>query len=648
MCGIAGILSSCEADNQNVVADMANTLLHRGPDAGETWVDASAGIAISHRRLSILDLSPQGAQPMVSPDGRYIISYNGEIYNHIELRRNIEKHISCQWRGHSDTEVLLASIETWGIEKTLKLANGMFAFALWDRESRTLTLARDRIGEKPLYLGWIGNQIAFASELKALRQVPGWEGKINRLAVGYLLRFGFVPAPLSIYQGIYKLPQAHYIQLTQSDTDTIPSAEIFQDRCTCYWNLSEIVLSGINNPLAIDETAAINELDELLSESIRLRMVADVPVGALLSGGIDSSLVTAIMQHNSAHPIRTFTIGFEDSLYDEAKFSRPVAMHLGCDHTAVTLCPQDALKIIPNLHDIYNEPFADPSQIPTILVAAIARREVTVGLSGDGGDELFGGYARYRIGKNIWSALRWVPPSVRITTGKWLTKSIGEKRLFPCANRTKQLAFKFWRLGKRISVNNFESYYANLLALSLCQVTPPDDWPVSLPILHRKNFAPNGLDIDQHMMYVDQVSYLPDNILVKSDRASMAASLELRIPLLDHRIVEFSWRMPAHLRRDEKGGKSLLRQLLYRYVPKELIDRPKKGFDIPIDDWLRGPLREWLQDLLSLNVIRGSEYLNSKMVRFLVNEHLSGHGNHGYSLWPILMFQSWLTRQSSP
>jgi len=644
VCGIAGILNFFQSDDKRLVEEMANSFIHRGPDAGGEWVDADSGIAISHRRLSILDLSNQGAQPMVSTSGRYILSYNGEIYNFKELRQLLDQNFNPVWRGHSDTEILLASLEAQGIKETLKYINGMFAFALWDRNTRTLTLARDRMGEKPLYIGWIRKKIIFSSELKAFNILPDWQRDINEQAVGHLLRFGFVPGPLSIFNSIFKLPQAHYIQLEKKDIELVPSLNEFQKRCQCYWKINTIVSEGTKYHLPPNRKMAINTLDDILTETIAQKMVADVPVGALLSGGIDSSLVTAIMQKNSSRPVKTFTIGFEDTIYDEAKFSKQVSKHLGCDHTEVTLLPKKALDIIPQLPEIYSEPFADPSQIPTALVSSIARQNVTVALSGDGGDELFGGYARYFTSHNIWNILKWYPTFFRKRIGSWLINLNCKNHGLFETGKNRMLCFRLQRLGKRISVDNFEEYYGNMLALSHQRVITNNNCPILPSIIISPTFYPCGLDLEQKMMYIDQTSYLPDNILVKSDRASMASSLELRIPLLDKKIVEFSWKIPQQLRRDREGGKSLLRQLLYRYVPKDLVNRPKKGFDVPLDDWLRGPLREWMLDILSAKDLKENSFINEKIVSSLIEEHISGQANYGYSLWPIIMFQAWLKK----
>lgn len=645
MCGIAGILSENSHKNAYFVNQMAQRLRHRGPDSHGAWIDSQAGIALSHRRLAILDLSSHGAQPMESPQGRFVISYNGEIYNHTALKNRVEEVKETSWRGHSDTEILLAAIETFGIQKALEYANGMFAFALWDKESRTLTLARDRMGEKPLYVGWVSDSIAFCSEPSAFRCLPDWTGEIDEPALGHLLRYGFIPAPLSIFKKIYKLPPAHVIQLSSQDCATHLSPDAFTDRCQCYWDLSHLVANFSDEDRTLVESEALANLDSLFAENIRMRMVADVPLGSLLSGGIDSSLVTAIMQAHSSRPVKTFSIGFQETAFDEARHAKQVATHLGCDHTEVILSPQDALDIIPTLPEIYSEPFADASQIPTALVSTVARHSVTVALSGDGGDELFGGYARYQTSLRFWRVFGQLPPKMRVALGNTLSNTVANSLAFLTGAREPLSKFKFWRLGRRLAANDFDSYYANLLSLSLIPTTSTD-WPNSLPILCNHFSIPTGLDLEQRMMFIDQVSYLPDDILVKSDRASMAASLELRIPFLDHKVVEFAWSLPPHLRRRGQEGKWLLRQLLYKYVPEHLVKRPKKGFDIPLDEWLRGPLRAWMQDLTTVKSLDHG-FLDKVTVTSLVRQHLSGQANHGYTLWPVLMFQAWLFHRTT-
>ena len=629
MCGIAGILAPSAFPLEPNLAAMADALRHRGPDADGIWSDGEAGIGFAHRRLSILDLSPHGAQPMVSASGRFVLCYNGEIYNHAALRRDLEAGGTIAWRGHSDTEVLLEAIERWGVRATLEQCNGMFAFAAWDRRQRTLTLARDRLGEKPLYIGRVGGVLAFASELKALRRLPGWQETVDRQALAELLRFGFIPAPRSIQAGVFKLPAASLITFGAEDAASPLALGDFAARAEKYWDLPTIAAAGAADPFAGDEAEAATQLEALLGDAVRLRMEADVPIGAMLSGGIDSSLVAALMQKASPRPVRTFTIGFGDSRFDEARHARRVAAHLGTEHTELHLTPDRALEAIPRLPEVYDEPFADPSQLPTLLVCEMARRHVTVALSGDGGDELFFGYARYADALHTWRRIGgWPAGARRAAAGglRALGGAVGDG-----------LGFRLRRFGQRIDAADFDAYYANLLSLSLTPTAA--EWPVGLPVL--PSIPPGLADPAQRMMLADQLAYLPEDILTKTDRASMAASLELRVPLLDPRVVEFAWRLPAAQRWDGRRGKRLLRQLLYRLVPRDIVDRPKQGFEIPVDDWLRGPLRAWMQDLLDPSALRGAGLLDAGAVSGLVGEHLSGRGNNGYALWPVLVFEAW-------
>jgi asparagine synthase (glutamine-hydrolysing) len=635
MCGIAGILAlSGDIRVYPLLTAMADSLQHRGPDAGNVWADAEAGIGFAHRRLSILDLSAQGAQPMVSASGRFVLCYNGEIYNYSSLRREIEASRTIAWRGHSDTEVLIEAIEQWGVNGALSRSIGMYAFAVWDRAQRALTLARDRMGEKPLYVGRIGGVLAFASELKALRRLPGWRQTVDRQALAQLLCFGYVPAPLSIHEGVFKLPAATTITFVPADVSASLSLAAFVSRAKPYWDLATVAEDGAADTFP-DEAVAMATLEPLLADAVRLRMEADVPVGALLSGGIDSALVTALMQRASARPVRTFTIGFCEGRFDEARYAGQVAAHLGTDHTELHLTPNRALEVIPRLPGVYDEPFADASQIPTLLVSAIAREHVTVALSGDGGDELFFGYGRYADALRIW---RWIggwPAWVRHAMAAGLS----------AAGRAAGGGggFRLRRLGWRIDATDFDDYYENLLSLSLTP-TAASGWPSGLP--GDPKIPACLMDPGRRMMFADQRSYLPEDILTKTDRASMAASLELRVPLLDHRVVEFAWRLPQRCLWDGRVGKALLRRMLYRMVPRELVDRPKQGFDIPIDDWLRGPLHEWMLDLLDPVPLGNAELLDATAVSALVAEHLSGRGNHGYALWPALMFEAWRRSQS--
>ncbi len=631
MCGITGILAPAAFPFEPTLAAMAEALRHRGPDGKGIWADKESGIGFAHRRLSIVDLSPQGAQPMVSASGRFVLCYNGEIYNHLALRRDLKAATGIIWKGHSDTEVLLEAIERWGIRSTLERSNGMFAFAVWDRRQQTLTLARDRLGEKPLYVGQFGSVLAFASELKALRQLPGWRESVDRQALAELLRFGYIPAPRSIQAGVFKLPAASLITFRAADAAAPLALNDFSVRATKYWDLPAIAAAGAANPFAGNEEEISTQLEALLDDAVRLRMEADVPVGTMLSGGVDSSLVAALMQKASPRPIKTFTIGFGDRRFDEARHARLVAAHLGAEHTELHLTPEHALEAIPRLTDVYDEPFADPSQLPTLLVCEMARQKVTVALSGDGGDELFFGYRRYHDALRTWRHI-----------GNW---SAGSRHALATVIRAGSriggnMGFRLGRLGQRIDAVNFDAYYTNLLSLSPHPTTA--NWPNDLP--GKPIFPPGFTAPGSRMMLADQLGYLPENILVKTDRASMAASLELRVPLIDHRLLEFAWQLPERYRWDGVNGKLLLRRLLYRLLPRELVDRPKQGFETPLDDWLRGPLREWVNDLLNPATLRAEGLLNATVVSALVTEHLSGRSNNGYALWPVLMFEVWRRR----
>lgn len=636
MCGIAGVLGYQSADLAFILKSMATPMSHRGPDASGIWTDAPAGVGLAHRRLSILDLSAQGSQPMVSDSGRYIISYNGEVYNHRELRAELDKRRTTPWRGHSDTEILLSAIEHWGVRTSLERSNGMFAFAVWDRQERKLTLARDRMGEKPLYLGWVGPTFGFASELRALRRLPEWTNTIDRQALGFLLRFGYVPAPLSIHRGIFKLPAATFITIDEDQAVSPLDLHEFVALLECYWSLPRVAADGLDKPFPGDDLEAMDTLQALLEDAVRIRMVADVPVGSMLSGGIDSSLISALMQRQSAKPVSTFTIGFREDQFDEAKHARKIADHIGSDHTEYTLLPERSLDVIPQLPEIYDEPFGDPSQLPTILVSAIARQHVTVALSGDGGDELFHGYGRYFDAHRIWRFIGCCPGNVRARLAAMVSG------LFPLGAALGGLGFRVGRLAKRIEARTFDEFYGNLLSLSL-SATASMGWPKAIPGAPIWPAIPRQLEQPAlRMMYTDQSLYLPENILTKVDRASMASSLELRVPLLDHRVVEFSWKVPQGLRFDGREGKVLLRRILHRLVPRHMVERPKHGFEIPLDEWLRKPLRNWMLDLLDPAALVRDGFMDGETVTNLVNEHVTGRGNHGYALWPALMFQAWL------
>ena len=643
MCGIVGFLGGSDIESfPNHLDRMARRLVHRGPDSGDIWLNYDSKIGLAQRRLSIIDLSPAGHQPMHSPCGRYVLVYNGEIYNHSDLRVDLETESGgFNWRGHSDTETLLAALCHWGIQVALTRLNGMFAFALWDTLERRLFLARDRMGEKPLYYGRIGNTFIFASELKALTVHPNWNGKVDRNALALYMRHNYVPTPFSIYEGIFKLPPAHFIA-------------IGEDGCSlsepvCYWKLSEIAVSTSNLASAKPNTLA-NELDTLLRDSVRLRMEADVPLGAFLSGGYDSSTVVALMQAQSMNSVKTFSIGFAEESYNEARDARAVAEHLGTDHTELYITPDEAMTAIPRLPIIYDEPFSDSSQIATLLVSQLARQQVTVSLSGDGGDELFCGYNRYVLGYQAWQRLNHLSPAIRRAISWALSRVSGSylDKLQGRLPRRLQLSSLSDRLLKLADVlthqDGFEFYRAlishwkNPSEIVLNSIEPDT-------LLSKNDRLPSFSDMRDSMMYLDTMAYLPDDILTKVDRASMAVSLEARVPLLDHRLVEFAWRVPIQYKYRYGKGKWLLRQVLYRYVPQELVDRPKMGFGVPIEDWLRGPLREWAESLLSEQRLKEDGFFNPTPIRKMWQEHITAKRRWHYYLWDVLMFQSWLHEQ---
>jgi asparagine synthase (glutamine-hydrolysing) len=622
---------------------MADRIAHRGPDDSGVWIDAQAGLALAHRRLSIVDLSAAGHQPMLSASGRFVLAYNGEVYNHLDLRRELDAAGTAPpWRGYSDTETLLACIEAWGVEATLKRSVGMFAFALWDRHARTLVLARDRAGEKPLYYGWQGDTFLFGSELKALRAHPAFNAAVDRGALALLLRHNYVPAPYSIHQGIFKLPPGTWLTLKPGERDANPQA---------YWSLVEVAERGMADPFADGDAEAVDELSRLMGKAVAGQQVADVPLGALLSGGIDSSLVTALMQAQGRGRVRTFTIGFDEQAYDEATHARAVADHLGTEHTELRLSASDALGLIPQLPSMYDEPFADSSQLPTHLVMQLARQHVTVALSGDAGDEFFGGYNRYFLGPRAWRRIGWMPAPLRHAVGAALTALPAHTLnalAGPLARRlgVAQPGDKAHKLGRRLAkVSDMDDLFVSLVK----------EWPDAEGMVVDGHIPPNLLDNRSawpkledpvaRMMALDGLTYLPDDILAKVDRASMAVSLETRAPFLDRDVMEFAWRLPMHMKLRDGKGKWILRQLLDRHVPRALIDRPKMGFGIPLDQWLRGPLREWAGGLLAEDRLRREGYLRPEAITRTWQAHQRGEGSFGYRLWSVLMFQAWLEEQ---
>lgn len=744
MCGIVGFMSVGSSIRRSVanpvLRDMADAVVTRGPDDAGYWVD-EAGVALGHRRLSVLDLSETGAQPMLSTCGRYVIVFNGEIYNHLELRREldrrnldglmskssrslqsetlmgevseIDKHeiepdrcrqpknavedesgddaakaevmndanvsvahagvhdqavqsigkdvlwipgesaalatMPFSWRGHSDTETLLAGFAVWGVRATVERCIGMFAFAVWDRAERTLTLGRDRLGEKPLYYGWQGSGeeacFLFGSDLRAIKVHPIFSGIINRDALALYMRHNAVAAPHSIYRGISKLNPGCLLSVSLRQRE--PKIEK-------YWSLPQVAENGVATPFAGSEAEAVDALEALLKDAVRQQMVADVPLGAFLSGGIDSSTVVALMQAQSQRPIKTFSIGFNEDGYNEAVHAKAVAHHLGTDHTELYVTPRDALDVIPKLPTLYSEPFSDCSQIPTFLAAKLARRQVVVSLSGDAGDELFCGYTRYPLTIDLWRKMRRLPRPLRkvgaagirmVPPRGWNALLTAVRPVLPAMLRQHQVGAK---LHKGAEILDSES--VDELNLRMLTHWEPGDVVLGAeePLTHLrgKPLALTGLDAMQRMMALDMITYLPDDILVKVDRAAMGVSLETRVPFLDHRVVEFAWRLPQSMKFSAGNGKRILRQVLYRHVPKTMVERPKMGFDVPIDAWLRGPLKDWAEDLLSESRLRRQGYFNPAPIRKKWIEHLSGQHNWKQHLWGILMFQVWLDMQT--
>jgi asparagine synthase (glutamine-hydrolysing) len=661
MCGITGFMQSRSFSGEMarvIASQMAERIAHRGPDDSGIWLDDIAGVAMAHQRLSIVDLSPAGSQPMISTSGRYVIVFNGEIYNHLELRcelemaaqlnsSTVEVSAKVNWRGHSDTETLLAGFEAWGIEATLKKTVGMFAIALWDREEKLLTLARDRVGEKPLYYGFQNKTFLFGSELKALKAHPDFVGEIDRDVLCLYLRHCYIPSPHSIYKGIHKLLPGTFLQV---GLDAGESSKPLTPKV--YWSMTEVALRGVANPFEGIDADAIAALDKQLKQSIGLQMVADVPLGAFLSGGVDSSSVVALMQAQSMRPVKTFSIGFEEKGYNEAEYAKAVAQHLGTDHTELYVSSAEAMTVIQSLGKIYDEPFADSSQIPTFLVSQMANQHVTVSLSGDAGDELFCGYNRYLLA-DTWRKIEHVPFGLRKSAGYLIKKlspatwdaifqQIGKVKKFP-SNMGDRIEKLSNRLEKVDGVN--ELYYSlvseiDYPELAVIGSTETKSW------LMQVGMASYFEDAKQHMMLMDAMTYLPDDILVKVDRAAMANSLETRVPFLDHRVVELAWRFPMAMKLREDKTKWILRQVLYQYVPQHLIERPKAGFSIPLNDWLCGPLRDWVENLLDEQRLRNEGFFNADFVRAIWKAHLMGRRNHQSLLWSILMFQTWLTESN--
>jgi asparagine synthase (glutamine-hydrolysing) len=634
MCGFAGLLhrtaSQSAEELTETITRMTASLVHRGPDDEGIWVDAAVGLALGHRRLAVVDLSAAGHQPMSSACGRYVVVFNGEIYNHQALRRQLERAAVLHWRGQSDTETLLACVVHWGLPETLQRVVGMFALALYDRELDTLMLARDRLGEKPLYYGWQGGIFLFGSELKAFKRHPAFRAAIDRNALDRMLRTGYVAAPHTIYQGVHKVLPGTWLKLDSMRGEA---------RIQSYWSGRQIVEAGLAAPFTGSAAEAVDQLDARLRQSIQDQQVADVPLGAFLSGGYDSSAVVALMQAQSMVPVKTFTIGFEDGRYDESGYAAAVARHLGTEHTALRMTPEDALAVIPRLPVFYDEPFADPSQIPTFLVSQLARRQVTVSLSGDGGDELFGGYDRYFRARKLWNLIHRLPAPVRST----LTRAIGGVPVEAWHRVTGhgQTGERLQKLAGLLGVSSPDVFYESFNA----------HWPATDHLVHgsdhslNRGFACPAGDFENNMMYRDLMAYLPDDLLVKLDRAAMAVSLETRVPLLDHRIVEWAWHIPLSLKIRQGEGKWIMKQLVHRYIPRALVERPKMGFGIPLETWLRGCLRDWAESLLNENRLIREGYLVVPLIRRRWEQHRDGQRNGSYALWNVLMFQAWLEAQ---
>ena len=648
MCGIAGFVGGRWSSRGEITATltrMNSCIRHRGPDHSNIWIDEAARVAFAHNRLAIVDLSPAGNQPMTSPSDRYVIIYNGELYNHHEVRDELmQSGMAVPWKGHSDTETLLAAIDTWGIRRALERSTGMFAFALWDKVERTLTLARDRLGEKPLYYGRQepDGPFLFGSELKALAIHPQFEREVDRRALTLLLRYNDIPAPFSIYRGIGKLPPGTILTLHSGDSEPMINE---------YWSGAAVAEAGVRDPLHLSDADALDELEQRLQTAIGRQMIADVPIGAFLSGGVDSSTVVALMQKLSSRPVKTFTIGFHEAEFNEAEHAKAVARHLGTEHTELYVTPDEARAVIPKLPHLYDEPFADSSQIPTHLVSALARQHVTVSLSGDGGDELFGGYNRYLLTSELWGKISIIPKALRAAAARaitfvpasaWTKFGIAASGVLPQIAKVNRLGDKVHKGAPLLQSESVAELYGGMLSLwrdpeaVVIGATEPRSQATGLtqPL--------TGLGPIERMMALDMLGYLPDDILVKVDRAAMAVSLETRVPYLDHHLVEFAWRLPFDMK--IRGGQSkwILRQLLYRYVPKSLIERPKMGFGIPIGDWLRGPLRDWADALLEENRLRREGYFRPEPILQMWQAHASGKVNEEYRLWGVLMFQSWL------
>ena len=639
MCGIAGVFThNAEVRNLGLASmakGMSDIMEHRGPDDQGVWCDQDAGIALSHRRLSIIDCSPAGHQPMISASGRYVISYNGEIYNYAEIAADLLK-AGHEVKGGSDTAVLLEACAAWGVEKTVTRCIGMFAFALWDREAQSLTLVRDRVGIKPLYWSKTQNTYLFASELKALRATQVLNEDIDRDSLASYLRHAYVPGPHTIFKNVYKLPPGHILTLRAGEEPALHQ----------YWDVRTIARTGYENPYIGTFEEAVEQLEIHLTDAVKKRMVADVPLGAFLSGGIDSSVVVALMQTVSERPVKSFSIGFHEKTFDESAHAKAIADHLGTDHTELFVTPHDARNIIPELPRWYDEPFADSSQIPTLLLSRLTREHVTVALSGDGGDEVFAGYNRYFWATRIWDSAKNVPSVVRSMAAS-LIKTLppagwdGLGNLIPTNRIPPQFGDKLHKIADILGADSIDAVYRRLVSQWPDPAVAILNGTEHKGLLWDETTVQDRPDAIGRMQMLDMLTYLSDDILTKVDRASMAASLEARVPLLDHRVVEYAWTLPRDFMVRDGQGKAVLRNVLYRHVPRSLMERPKMGFGVPIGDWLRGDLRDWAESLLSEQRLRDDGYLNVSAVRKMWREHLSGNRNWQYALWTVLMFQGW-------
>ena len=644
MCGIVGFIEGSEvrrSDRDAVARAMIASLQHRGPDDDGVWADDQAGVVFGHRRLSIVDLSAAGHQPMVSHDGRYVLTYNGEVYGYAALRAELQAR-GVRFTGHSDTEVLLESIAAFGVEATIPRLIGMFALAVWDRKDRTLKLVRDRLGIKPLYWGKFGNLFLFGSELKALRAHPGWTPRIDRGAIALYLRHSYIPAPRTIYEGVHKLEPGKILTLPWHGEPSVAA----------YWDAREVALQGMAKPLQASDSELADQLETLVIDAVRVRMITDVPFGALLSGGVDSSTVVALMQAANVGRVKTFTVGFDQTGYDESSHAEKIAKHLGTEHHTLSVSPRQALDVIPRLPDMYDEPFADSSQIPTFLISAMTRQHVTVALSGDGGDELFAGYNRYQAADRYANGIGGWPRPLRQTLGTALTALSPEQwdrmaPYLPSRLRVPQLGDKLYKFANLMQARGADDAYRSIIShWNPVEIMPGTAEPRA--IWSQKSVNDDFPNLVERMQFIDLVSYLPDDILTKVDRASMAIGLEARVPLLDHRLVEFAWALPRRAKLRDGTTKWLLRQVLYRHVPPTLVERPKMGFAIPLAEWLRGPLRDWAETLLGEQRLREAGLVDSGRVRTLWQEHIDGRRNHQHLLWDILMLEAWRERWEAP